>query len=152
MSLECYVGPEKNLLAVTPEHCNRLLIQHPILTNEELEAIKHLSIRGWKTATIDITFDRARDKAGLLETLDRICKEAEQAIDSGYTMLVLTDRAISKERVAVSSLLACGAVHQHLVKVAKRTAIGIVVETGEAREVHHHCLLIGYGEIGRAHV
>ncbi len=145
MSLECYVGPEKNLLSVTPEHCNRLLIQHPILTNEELEAIKHMSDRGWKTANIDITFERSEGKAGLVKTLDRICKEAEQAIDQGYTMVVLSDRALSTSRVAVSALLAVGAVHQHLVQVAKRTAIGIVVETGEAREVHHHCLLIGYG-------
>ena len=145
MSLECYVGPEKNLLAVTPDHCHRLLIQHPILTNEELEAIKHMSSRGWKTQTIDITFDRTMGKQGLEATLDRICKEAEQAIDAGFTMIVLSDRKISNERVAISSLLACGAVHQHLVKVAKRTAIGIVVETGEAREVHHHCLLVGYG-------
>ena len=145
MSLECYVGPEKNLLTVTPEHCHRLLIQHPILTNEELEAIKHMSSRGWKTQTIDITFDRTMGKQGLEATLDRICKEAEQAIDAGFTMIVLSDRRISSERVTISSLLACGAVHQHLVKVAKRTAIGIVVETGEAREVHHHCLLVGYG-------
>jgi glutamate synthase (NADPH/NADH) large chain len=145
MSLECYVGPERNLLEVTPEHCHRLLIPHPILTNEELEAIKHMSNRGWKTKTIDITFDRSEGKTGLVSTLDRICAEAEKAIDEGYTMVVLSDRQITKERVAVSSLLAVGAVHQHLVRVAKRTAIGIVVETGEAREVHHHCLLIGFG-------
>jgi glutamate synthase (NADPH/NADH) large chain len=145
MSLECYVGPERNLLEVSPEHCHRLLISHPILTNEELEAIKHMRDRGWKTKTIDITFDRNEGKAGLVSTLDRICAEAENAIDAGYTMVVLSDRQITKERVAVSSLLAVGAVHQHLVRVAKRTAIGIVAETGEAREVHHHCLLIGFG-------
>ncbi len=145
MSLECYVGPERNLLEVSPEHCHRLLIPHPILTNEELEAIKHMSNRGWKTKTIDITFDRKEGKSGLVSTLDRICAEAEKAIDEGYTMVVLSDRQITKERVAVSSLLAVGAVHQHLVRVAKRTAIGIVAETGEAREVHHHCLLIGFG-------
>jgi glutamate synthase (NADPH/NADH) large chain len=145
MSLECYVGPEKNLLAATPEHCRRLLIPHPILTNEELVAIQQMTNRGWKTKTIDITFDRSSGKAGLLETLDRICREAEQAIDEHYTMVVLSDRAISQNRVALSSLLACGAVHHHLVRAAKRTQIGMVLETGEAREVHHHCLLIGYG-------
>ena len=145
MSLECYIGPEKNLLAATPEHCHRLLIHHPILTNEELGALKHMDLRGWKTASIDITFDRSLGKAGLEKTLDRICDEAEKAIDDGYSLVLLTDRALSNQRVAVSSLLACGAVHQHLVKVAKRTAIGIVVETGEAREVHHHCLHIGFG-------
>ncbi len=106
MSLECYVGPEKNLLDATPAHCERLLIPHPILTNEELAAIQHMTNRGWKTKTIDITYDRARGKAGLLETLDRICSEAEKAIDEGYTMVVLSDRAIGENRVAVSSLLA----------------------------------------------
>jgi glutamate synthase (NADPH/NADH) large chain len=145
MSLECYIGPEKNLLAATPDHCHRLLIHHPILTNEELGALKHMDLRGWKTASIDITFDRSLGKAGLEKTLDRICDEAEKAIDDGYSLVLLTDRALSNQRVAVSSLLACGAVHQHLVKVAKRTAIGIVVETGEAREVHHHCLHVGFG-------
>ncbi|MEQ1827049.1 MAG: glutamate synthase large subunit [Pirellula sp.] len=145
MSLECYVGPEQNLLDATPAHCHRLMIPHPILTNEELAAIQHMTKRGWKTKTIDITFDRARGKAGLQETLDRICKDAEQAIDDKFTMIVLSDRNIARDRVAISSLLACGAVHHHLVRAAKRTRIGIVLETGEAREVHHHCLLIGYG-------
>jgi glutamate synthase (NADPH/NADH) large chain len=145
MSLECYVGPEQNLLEATPSHCHRLMIPHPILTNEELAAIQHMTNRGWKTKTIDITFDRSEGKPGVEQTLDRICREAEQAIDDQYTMIVLSDRAIGQHRVALSSLLACGAVHHHLVRVAKRTQIGIVLETGEAREVHHHCLLIGYG-------
>lgn len=145
MSLECYVGPEQNLLTATPAHCHRLMIPHPILTNEELAAIQHMTARNWKTKTIDITFERTLGKPGLQSTLDRICKEAEQAIDGKCTMIVLSDRAVNRDRVAVSSLLACGAVHHHLVRAAKRTQIGIVLETGEAREVHHHCLLVGYG-------
>lgn len=145
MSLECYVGPEQNLLDATPAHCHRLMIPHPILTNEELAAIKHMTVRNWKTKTIDITFERSEGKSGLQSTLDRICQEAEQAIDDKFTMIVLSDREVNQDRVAVSSLLACGAVHHHLVRAAKRTQIGLVLETGEAREVHHHCLLIGYG-------
>ena len=145
MSLECYVGPEQNLLDATPAHCHRLMIPHPILTNEELAAIQHMTNRGWKTKTIDITFDRKLGKSGVEATLDRICNEAEQAIDDKFTMIVLSDRDIGQDRVATSSLLACGAVHHHLVRAAKRTRIGIVLETGEAREVHHHCLLVGYG-------
>jgi glutamate synthase (NADPH) large chain len=145
MSLECYVGPEQNLLEATPAHCHRLLIPHPILTNEELAAIQHMTNRGWKTKTIDITFDRSLGKAGIEQTLELICKEAEQAIDDKFTMIVLSDRQIGQDRVAISSLLACGAVHHHLIRAAKRTRIGIVLETGEAREVHHHCLLVGYG-------
>jgi glutamate synthase (NADPH) large chain len=145
MSLECYIGPELNLLEATPEHAHRLLVRHPILSNEELAALQQMTHRGWRSRTIDITFDRQLGRQGLVQTLDRICQEAEQAIDDGYTLIVLSDRELGEERVAVSSLLACGAVHQHLVRVAKRTRIGLVIESGEAREVHHHCLLIGFG-------
>ena len=145
MSLECYIGPEQNLLETTPEHCHRLRLRHPILANDELAAIKHLDYRGWTSTTIDITFDSSEPKGALERTLERICAEAEQAIDAGHSLVVLSDRALSKERIAVSALLACGAVHHHLVSKAKRTRIGIVLETGEAREVHHHCLLVGYG-------
>jgi glutamate synthase (NADPH/NADH) large chain len=145
MSLECYIGPEDNLLESTERHAHRLLVPHPILTNEELAALKHLDHRGWRTKTIDITYDRQRGAAGLEATLDRICQEAEAAIDDGYSLIVLSDRAIGQQRVPLSSLMACGAVHHHLVSATKRTQIGIVIETGEAREVHHHCLLIGYG-------
>ncbi|WP_254513974.1 glutamate synthase large subunit [Anatilimnocola floriformis] len=148
MSLECYVGPEKNLLATKEEQCHRLMLPHPILTNEELAAIKHLDHRGWKTKTIDITWDRQDGTAGLQPALDRICVEAEQAITDGYSLVVLSDRAAGPERVPLSSLLACGAVHHHLIRAQKRTQIGLIIETGEAREVHHHCLLVGYGADG----
>ncbi|HZN33229.1 MAG TPA: glutamate synthase large subunit [Pirellulaceae bacterium] len=145
MSLECYVGPERNLLATTPEQAHRLLLPHPILTNEELAAINHIEHRGWKSKLIDITFARTEGEAGLVKRLDRICREAEKAIDDGYQLIVLSDRGVSAERVPVSSLLAVGAAHHHLIRQAKRTRIGIVLESGEAREVHHHCLLVGYG-------
>ena len=145
MSLECYIGPEGNLLETTEQHAHRLLIPHPILTNEELTALEHIDHRGWRSRTIDITWPRSEGKAGLVQALDRICQEAEQAIADGDSLVVLSDRNISVDRVPVSALLACGALHQHLVRLTKRTRIGIVLETGEAREVHHHCLLIGFG-------
>lgn len=145
MSLECYIGPEKNLLDTTSEHSHRLLLPHPILTNEELAALKHIDHRGWRSRTIDITFPRAEGKAGLTAAIDRICAEAEQAIDEGFGIVVLSDREIGHDRIALSTLLASASVHHHLVRKAKRTRIGLVLETGEAREVHHHCLLIGYG-------
>ncbi len=145
MSLECYIGPERNLLETTPEHAQRLLIPHPILTNEELAAIQHMQHRGWKTRTIDITYPVEEGVKGLTAALDRICREAEAAIDEGDSLVILSDRKIGPERVPVSALLACGAVHHHLVRQAKRTRIGLILETGEAREVHHHCLLVGYG-------
>ena len=145
MSLECYIGPEQNLLDATPGHCHRLLVEHPILTNEEVAAIKHIRHNGWRSRVIDITFDRGQGKAGLKATLDRIAAEAEAAADEGVQLVILSDHAVSHDRVPVSALLATGAVHHHLVAQAKRTRIGLVVETGEAREVHHHCLLVGYG-------
>ena len=145
MSLECYIGPERNLLETSEAHCHRLLVPHPILTNEELAALKHLDHRGWRSKTIDITFPRQQGRAGLLEALDRICSEAEAAIDEGYSLVILSDRNVGADRAALSSLLACGGVHHHLVRQAKRTRLGLVLESGEAREVHHHCLLVGYG-------
>ncbi|WP_146459197.1 glutamate synthase large subunit [Rubripirellula tenax] len=148
MSLECYIGPEQNLLTATPAHCHRLLVDHPILTNEEIAALKHIDYEGWHSRVIDITFDRAEGKAGLKNTLDRIAAEAEAAADEGIQLVILSDRAISHDRVPVSVLLATGAVHHHLVAKAKRTRIGLLVESGEAREVHHHCLLVGYGADG----
>ena len=96
MSLECYVGPERNLLATTEQHAHRLLLPHPILTNEELAAIKHLDHRGWKSKLIDITYARTEGEAGLAKRLDRICREAEQAIDDGYSLVVLSDRGVSR--------------------------------------------------------
>ena len=145
MSLQCYIGPEGNLLSATPEHAHRLLVPHPILTNEQLAALKHIDYRGWRSKVIDITWPREEGAGGMRKALDRICDEAEQAIDDGYSLVVLSDRNVSHDRVAVSTLLASGAVHHHLVKQHKRTRVGLVLETGEAREVHHHCLLIGYG-------
>ena len=145
MSLECYLGPEGNLLETTQRHAHRLLVPHPILSNQQLAAIKHLDHRGWKAKTIDITFPRDEGAVGMVAALDRICGEAEAAIDEGFSLVVLSDRDMCADRAPLSSLLACGAVHHHLIRQTKRTRIGIVLETGEAREVHHHCLLIGYG-------
>ncbi len=145
MSLECFIGPEGNLLDTTEKQAHRLLLPHPILRNEELTALKHIDHRGWKSKTIDITYPVDAGDGGLLAALERICDEAAQAIAEGYSLIVLSDRNIDTDRIAVSALLATGAVHQRLVKCHDRARIGLIVETGEAREVHHHCLLIGYG-------
>ena len=145
MALECYIGPEQNLLATTPEHAHRLRIPHPILSNEELAALKHMNHRGWRTRTIDITFATGSGHAGLVEALDRICAEASAAIAEGYGLIVLSDRRVGPDNVPISSLLAVGTVHHHLIQTHARTRIGLILESGEAREVHHHCLLVGYG-------
>ncbi|QDU86731.1 Ferredoxin-dependent glutamate synthase 1 [Pirellulimonas nuda] len=145
MSLECFVGPEQNLLETTAEHAHRMRLPHPILTNEQLDRIKTMDHRGWRSRTIDITWPRSEGKNGMIWALERVCSEAETAIEEGYSMVVLSDRDTAPDRVPLSALLATGAVHHHLVRGSKRTRLGIIVETGEAREVHHHCLLVGYG-------
>ncbi|HSN82845.1 MAG TPA: glutamate synthase large subunit [Polyangiales bacterium] len=145
MAIECYIGPEQNLLTTTPEHAHRLRVPHPILTNEEVTALKTIQERGWRSKIIDITWPRSEGAAGLEPALRRIRQEAEQAVDEGYSLIVLTDRSVGADRIPVSALLATGAVHHHLVGAEKRTRVGVVVETGEAREVHHHCCLLGYG-------
>lgn len=145
MSLECYIGPEGNLLDTTDKQCHRLALPHPILSNQQMANIKDMDHRGWRSKVIDITYPKSEGKAGLQPALKRICDEARQAIADGFSLVILSDRNISDDRIPVSSLLATGAVHHHLVRHEQRTQIGIVVESGEAREVHHFCLLIGYG-------
>ncbi len=117
----------------------------PILTNEQLAALRHMDHRGWRSLTIDITYPAEQGAQGMTACLDRISEEAEQAIADGYSLVVLSDRSAGGERVPVSALMATGAVHHHLVRKAMRTRIGIVVESGEPREVHHFCMLVGYG-------
>ncbi|MDD9982162.1 MAG: glutamate synthase large subunit, partial [Gammaproteobacteria bacterium] len=145
MSLECYIGPEANLLEVTERHAHRLRAPHPILSNEELAALAQIDTRGWRARTLDITFPRGSGETGLREALARLETESTRTIEEGYSLLVLSDRKAGAQRVPISALLATGCVHHHLVRTHSRTRIGIIVETGEAREVHHHCLLIGYG-------
>lgn len=144
MSLRCFLGPEGNLLETTPEQAHRLSIDHPVLSNQELADIKNADYRGMKTQVIDTTFD-ANAENGFMDAIQRICQEAQQAIEDGYSFIILSDRNISADRIPLSALVACGAVHHHLTKHEQRTQIGIVLETGEAREVHHFCLLSGYG-------
>ncbi len=145
MSLSAYIGPERNLLDVTPEHAHRLQLDEPILTNAQLAQIVEMDHRGWRSRVIDTTYEEARGAAGLRSALDRIAGEAERAIEEGYSLVVLSDRAAGRTRVPISALLATGTVHHHLVRTHKRTQIGVVVESGEPREVHHFCMLVGYG-------
>lgn len=145
MSLECFIGPEGNLLETTEEQCHRLALPHPILSNQETANLKQMDYRGWKSRVIDTTYDRSEGVGGLQAALERICDEARQAVHDGFGLVVLSDRETGPGRIPVSSLLATGAVHHHLVRHEERTRVGLIVESGEAREVHHFCLLIGYG-------
>ena len=147
MSLGSYVGPQGNLLDMTKEDCHRLYLPSPMLSVEEFNAMMHIPdiYREWTVATIDITFPRLEGIAGYYEALDRINDAATEAIERGDKILVLSDRKTSSDRVPVSSLLATGMVHHHLVRNKWRAHAALVVETAEAREVHHMCVLVGYG-------
>ncbi|XP_039061967.1 glutamate synthase 1 [NADH], chloroplastic isoform X3 [Hibiscus syriacus] len=144
-SMECMIGPEGDLTETTEEQCHRLSLKGPLVSIEETEAIKKMNFRGWRSKVLDITYSKDRGRKGLEETLNRICAEARDAIKEGYTLLVLSDRAFSSKRVSVSSLLAVGAVHHHLVKNLERKRVGLIVESAEPREVHHFCTLVGFG-------
>src|SRR5690606_20529585 len=125
-----YIGPEGNLLDSVPANAHRLRIEHPILTNEEMAALRHIDHKGWKSRVLDITFPKVEGQAGLQKALERLRAEASQAIKDGNSLIILSDRNVGADRVPVSALLAAGAVHHHLVKSEERTRIGIVVETG----------------------
>ncbi|MFK7788935.1 MAG: glutamate synthase large subunit, partial [Phycisphaeraceae bacterium] len=150
MALDTYLGPEGNQLGATPAHCQRLHLRSPVLTNPQLDAIKKLSdtaYHGWSSAIIDTTYEASEtdDAAALQAALDRICDEATKAIEAGTPLIVLSDRAAGHDRMPLPALLAVGAVHHHLIRTRSRTKVGLVLETAEAREVHHFCTLLGYG-------
>ena len=143
MSMESYVGPQKDILKETPGHCHKLRVLYPILTNEELERIRAIQKNSFKTKTISILFNSKAD--GFNKVLDRVLKQAEHAIKEGYTFIVLSDRGVDKKQAALPALLAVGAVHHHLIRKALRTQVGLILESAEPREVHHFALLFGYG-------
>ena len=144
MSLQTFLGPEKNILDETPGHSHKLMVNNPVLTNEELDKLRRVRINGFKAKAISLLF-KAQERLAFLAALKRICKEAEAAIKAGCTFIILSDRGVAKGEAALPSLLAIGAVHQHLIRKALRTQISIIVETGECREVHHFGLLFGFG-------
>ena len=146
MSLESYVGSQGNLLDTAPEQAHRMHMKSPFLTNEQLSSLKNVNLRGWRSRVIDTTYPAGEDpERGLLQCLDKICNEAEAAVRDGYSFIILSDREAGPRRIPASALLAVGAVHQHLVRTGRRTRIGILLESGEPREVHHFCLLVGFG-------
>ncbi|KAJ2779520.1 glutamate synthase [NADH], partial [Coemansia interrupta] len=147
MSLRCPIGPEGNLLEVSAAQTQRLTLESPVLTVAELEAIRGMDRQhsSWKTHTIDVTFPVSEGAGGYERILDRACAEAQQAISGGARVLVISDRGVGPGRVAASALLAVGAVHHALVGERLRARVALVVETAEARETHHVCVLVGHG-------
>ncbi|MQX95310.1 glutamate synthase subunit alpha, partial [Sinorhizobium medicae] len=148
MSLVSFIGPRPNILDHEGmAHAKRLEVRQPILTNGDLEKIRSIghTEERFDTKTLDFTYDITRGAEGMPEMLDRLCERAEAAVKGGYNIIVLSDRQIGPDRVAIPALLATAAVHHHLIRKGLRTSVGLVVESGEPREIHHFCLLAGYG-------
>ncbi len=145
MSLMSYIGREANLIKETPRNAGLLKLSRPILTNDDLEKLKHSKLENFRTCTVPILFRISEGIEGVRKALGRCFGEAEQAVHEGYSLIVLSDRGINGETAAIPSLLAVSAVHHHLLRCGLRTKIGIVIETGEAREVTHFAQLLGYG-------
>ncbi len=145
MSLATSVGAEVNLLTESAEHAHQLFMRQPILRNHELEKLRQVSHDVFHAATIDLTWPIELGADGMEWRVEAVCAEASAWIERGANILILSDRNLGPERVAIPSLLAVAAVHHHLVRAGTRLRAGLVIETGEPREIHHMATLIGYG-------
>jgi len=150
MSLVSYIGNERNLLDETPKHCHTLKLPHPILTNRDLEKLRNVQQGDFLATTLSALFrvngwDRAALGRSLEAALDELCAQAADAVRQGFSLIILSDRGTDAEHAPIPSLLALSAVHHYLTRECLRTQVGLVVESGEPREVHHFALLVGYG-------
>jgi glutamate synthase (NADPH/NADH) large chain len=148
MSLVSLVGPRPNLLSLEGgDGHKRLEVHHPALSNQDLEKIRHIedTHKAFRTKTLSMCYTADQGASGMERSVERLCSQAEQAVREGYNILILSDREMDVDHIAIPALLATAAVHHHLIKTGLRTSAGLVLETGEAREVHHFCLLAGYG-------
>ncbi len=141
-STTVYVGKEGNVLEETPENCNLLRVNNPILTNTDLMKIKNMKAEGFKVEVIPITYYK---NTSLERAIDRLYVEVDRAYREGVNVLILSDRGVDENHVAIPSLLAVSALNQYLVKTKKRTRVALILESGEPREVHHFATLLGYG-------
>ena len=144
-SMESTIGPERNLLQPEPESCRQITVKYPIIDNDELAKLRNVTLRGFRSTTLPTLYDPAEGGAGLERAMEELCRKASEAIAAGYNILILSDRGVDFGRAAIPSLLATAGVHHHLVREGSRTKCALVVESGDAREVHHVALLIGYG-------
>ncbi len=144
-SLVTNLGSEQDLFQETPEHARQLRVEHPLLSEAEFLALQALDQPGLKARTMPAVFPAGGDGAALEKALNELCAAAEQAIDAGYTLLILSDRSAGEKLAPIPPLLAGAGVHHHLVRCGKRTRCGLVLESGEPRHIHHFCVLLGYG-------
>jgi glutamate synthase domain-containing protein 2/glutamate synthase domain-containing protein 1/glutamate synthase domain-containing protein 3 len=145
MSLVSYIGKERNILEETPIHCHTLKLPHPIVTNRDLEKLRRVSQGDFLATTLPALFPVAEGEKGLERALVGVCRRASLAIQSGYTILILSDRGVDPDYAPIPSLLSMTALHNHLVREGLRTQVALIIESGEPREVMHYALLIGYG-------
>ena len=148
MSMETTIGAEGNLLEASPRSARQIKLSSPIITNEELDRIRALdgtSPGCFKTLTLPMLYLVREGEAGLERALDELCGKASQAVRDGYDFIILSDRGINRDLAPIPALLAVAAVHHHLIREGTRTQVGLILESGEPREVHHYSLLIGYG-------
>ena len=144
-STESFIGSEQNLFEETPKHCHQLKLREPVLTNYELEKIRNINVGDIRSTTLPTLFRVDMGEDALERALDDLCRKATEAIQDGYSIIILSDRGVDAQHAAIPSLLATSAVHHHLIRTDSRTKVGLVVESGEPREVAHFALLIGYG-------
>jgi glutamate synthase domain-containing protein 2/glutamate synthase domain-containing protein 1/glutamate synthase domain-containing protein 3 len=145
MSLATSLGCERNLFDETPEHAHKLLLDQPILLNRELETLRHVDHDVYAARTIDSTWPIEEGPAGMRAAIERICSQAHEAVAEGVNIIIISDRLLGPLRAPIPSLLAVAAVHHHLVLEGTRLRAGMILESGEPREVHHFATLIGYG-------
>ncbi len=148
-SLQSTIGPEGNLLDPTAVSCRRLVLPYPVIDNDELAKIVHINdegaLPGFQPHVVSGLFHVGGGGDALTRRLQEIREEVSQAIADGARIIVLSDRGSNAEKAPIPSLLLTGAVHHHLIREKSRTRVGLVIETGEARECHHMALLVGYG-------
>ena len=144
-STESFIGRERNLFEETPQHCHQLKLKEPIITNEELEKIRHMNVGEIRATTLSALFPAGQGEGALEVALEELCANASGAVEEGYSIIVLSDRGVDRDHTPIPSLLATSAVHHHLIREGSRTRVGLVVESGEPREIAHVALLLGYG-------
>ena len=144
-SMGSTIGPEANLLKPGPEACHQIKVKSAIVNNDELARLRHIDERGFKSVTLPMLFDADSGGTGLARALEDLQRRTSEAVEEGYTIIILSDRGVNMKLAPIPSLLATAGVHHHLVREGTRNRAALVIETGEAREVHHLALLIGYG-------
>jgi len=139
------IGSEGNLVDPGPQSCRQLRLPEPILKNGDLEKLRQINLPGIKSVTLPTLFNAAEGKAGLERAINELFKAADEAINGGATIVILSDKGVDRAHAPIPALLATAGLHHHLIRAGTRTRVGLVLESGEPREVHHFCLLIGYG-------